>query len=261
MSTIAGDRYFQSLSEELDSKLGRINSLIANHPGEKGNYHEYVLKNLICNFLPKGYSVKTGFIYVDDTHISPQLDLMIIDESQPPCILAQYNDFIITYPEAVCCVIEVKTRLKKKDFRDAVELITKVKELSNYNNPGGEMVGGLIFGFDSTKLTPKVLNSWYKSLPQRPLYQYAEAILSHRQGLIQKWKIKTPDWGHYFVVGDNDSLKWKSLSVFISIIIKYCELRAGVNRTAGKTPFDRFSKISGLLTSREYLRLGIGLLS
>ncbi len=258
MSTIADDDYFQSMSKELDSKLGRINSLIAGHPVEKGRYHEYILKDLIGNFLPRGYSVKTGFIYVDDEHISPQIDLMIIDEGQPPCILAQYDDFAIVYPEAVCCVIEVKTKLRKDDFADAVKKIKDIKELSNYNNPSSEMIGGLVFGFDSTRLTPRVLDLWYKSIATRPFYQYPEAILSHRHGLIQKWNIRKSNWGHYFVVGDSDELKWKSLSIFNSIIIKYCELKAGVSRPAGKTSFDRFSKIGGLMASAEYLRFGRG---
>ena len=185
---------------------------------------------------------------------------MVIDEGQPPCILAQYGDFIITYPEAVCCVIQVKTRLTKGEFRKSVGHVAKIKKLSRYNNPR-EMFGCLVFGFDSTKLTPRVLDSWYKSLKRRPFYQYAEAVLSHRCGLIQKWNVQKPNWGHYFVVGDDNNLKWKSLSIFNSIIIKYCELRAGIKRPQGKSPFKRFSRMEELMMSAEYLRLERGLIT
>lgn len=258
MSTITDNHYFESLAKDLDSKLGRINSLINNHPGEKGNYHEYILKDFISKFLSKRYSIKTGFIYVDDTHISPQIDLMIIDENQTPCIIAQYDDFVIVYPEAVCCVIEVKTNLNKKEFKKSTDLIQQIKVLSKFNNPRGEVIGGMIFAFNGLKFTPRLLDGWYKSKAERDFSEYPEAIFSFKTGLIMKWNSLTPHRGHYFVIGD-DEVKWKSLSIFNGFLIKYCELRAGVNRPANKTPFDRFSRIADLLISRQYLRFNTGL--
>ncbi|HRN70798.1 MAG TPA: hypothetical protein PLS49_06485 [Candidatus Woesebacteria bacterium] len=257
MSTITDNHYFQSLASELDSKLGRINSLIQNHPAEKGSYHEYILKDLICNFLPKRYSIRTGFIYVDDDHISPQIDLMIIDENQTPCILAQYDDFVIVYPEAVCSVIEVKTYLNKTEFKKSVDLIQEVKTLSMYNNRTGEVIGGIIFAFDGIKFTPNNLHKWYKSVKTRDITEYPEAIISLKKGLVMKWNINNSKKGHYYVLGDDD-LKWKSLSIINGLVIKYCELRAGVNRP-GKTPFHRFSRIDNLNISNEYLLFGKGL--
>lgn len=231
MSKVNDKHYFESLANELDSKLGRINSLISNHPLEKGNYHEYILRDLISKFLPKRYSVKTGFIFVDSDHISPQVDLMIIDENQAPCILAQYDNFIVTYPEAVCCVIEIKTHLDKFEFKKSTDLIQKVKVLSKFNNPSGEVIGGLIFAFDSIRLSPKVLDGWYKSNPDRDLSEYPNAILSFKQGLVMNWNLMNKNRGHYFVLGDeNGGARWKSLSIFTGTIIKFCELRAGINR-------------------------------
>ncbi len=259
MPTVNDKHYYQSFAKELDSKLGRINSLINNHPGEKGNYHEYILKNLISNYLPSRYSVKTGFIYVDDTHVSPQIDLMIIDESQSPCFLAQYNDFVVTYPEAVCCVIEVKTTLEIEEFKESTNLIQLVKNLSQYNNPKGEVIGGLIFGFGGTRFRPKTLDNWYKNKIECDFTEYPEAILSLKTGLILKHHLNTAYEGHYFITGESDSLKWKSLSIFMAIIIKFCELRSGVERPEGKNAFERFSLIRDLMLSAEFLRYKIGL--
>ncbi len=261
MSTIHDNEYFISFAKELDSKLGRINSLINNHPGEKGNYHEYILKDLISHFLPKRYSVRTGFIYVDDDHISPQIDLIIIDEDKSPCILAQYSDFVIVYPEAVCCTIEVKTFLNKKEFQRSTNFVQKVKEISRYNNPEGEMIGSLIFSFDGEIFTPRRLSNWYKDKNSCDVADYPDAILSLKKGFIMKWNLNNEHRGHYFIMGDEDELKWKSLSIFIAIIIKYCELRSGITRPDGKNAFDRFSKMENLRLSREYLKYHEGLLT
>lgn len=261
MSTITDNHYFESLAKELDSKVGRINSLVNNHPGEKGNYHEYVLKDFIMKFLPKRYSVKTGFIYVDDKHISPQIDLMIIDENKTPNFIAQYDDFVVVYPEAVCCVIEVKTFLNKKEFKASTDLIQKVKELSIYNNPAGEVIGAMIFSFNSEDLTPQKLDGWYKTKQDCSLEEYPDAILSFRKGFLIKWNIAQKNGGHYFVLGDDDSIKWKSLSILNGILIKYCELRAGVKSPPNKNPFVRFSRIQDLKLARQYLRFKTGLIS
>ena len=257
MSTVTDENYFKSLARELDSKLNRISSLIGNHPVGKGNYHEYILRDLITKFLPKRYSIKTGFIYFDEDNISPQLDLMVIDEYETPCILAQYENFVVVYPEAVICVIEVKTTLNKKDFIDATTLIRKVKDLCL--NKANSPVGGLIFGFTGQPLTPYNLDRWYKVQTTCDKNLYPDAILSLNRGFIQIRKKQDPEWGHYYVNGDDVDLKWKSLSVFLAYILKYCELKAGVNRSAGKTPFDRFSYINGLAWANRYLKYGIGL--
>lgn len=258
MPKISDNKYFQSLADELDSKFGRINALIGNHSAEKGSYHEYLIKDFLTQHLSKQYSVKTGFIYVDDLHISPQIDLMIIDESQTPGILAQYDDFVIVYPEAVCCVIEIKTRINKREFLRATELIHRIKELSIYNNNSGQVIGGVIFSFDGETFTPQRLDNWYKSKAECDLSRYPDGILSLKQGLIMKWNLQNDHRGHYFVIGD-DEIKWKSLSIFLAILIKFCELRSGINRQDDKNPFERYSRIENLLVSNEYLKYGSGL--
>lgn len=258
MPTITDENFFKSLAKELDSKLNRINSLIGNHPVGKGNYHEYILRDLISNFLPKRYSLKTGFIYFDENNVSPQIDLMVIDEYETPCILAQYDNFVIVYPEAVCCIIEVKTTLKKREFQDANYLIREVKDL--FINKAHLPIGGLIFGFTGQALTTTTLNNWYQSLSVCDKKLYPDSILCLNKGFIQFRNLNTATWGHYFVLGDDDELKWKSLSVFLSSILKCCELKQGVNRPAGRTPFDRFSYINGLLWASNYLRYQTGLI-
>jgi hypothetical protein len=258
MPLIRDEHYFQSLAKELDSKLDRINALINDHPGEKGNYHEYILKDLISSFLPKRFTIKTGFIYLNESNISPQIDLMIIDESESGCILAQYDDFVVVYPEAVCCVIEVKTSFLKRDFIDSTDLIQKVKKISIANATRHGVIGGLIFGFRGVKLSPKRLNDWYQSKTTCQFAEYPDAILSLKEGMITKKDLNRNNWGHYFVTGDNDDLKWKSLSIFLAMIIKFCDLKSNIT---DRNPFERHAYIQDLMTSGQYLRYGDGLLS
>ncbi|MFA5932611.1 MAG: DUF6602 domain-containing protein [Microgenomates group bacterium] len=257
MPLIKDEHYFKSLAKELDSKLDRINSLIDNHPSEKGSYHEYVLRDLIKNFLPNRFSLKTGFIYFDKDNISPQIDLMVIDENESGCILARYDDFVIIYPEAVCCVIKIKTSFSKQDFIDSTSLIQKVKKISIANTERHGVIGGLIFAFRGEKLSPSKLNKWYKSKQPCQFAEYPETILCLREGMITKKDINGEKWGHYFVTGDNDELKWKSLSIFLASIIKYCDLKSDKPQ---RNSFERYAYIHELMTSGQYLRYGNGLL-
>ena len=257
MPLIKDEYYFKSLAKELDSKLDRINSLINNHPGEKGSYHEYILKDLIKNFLPNRFSLKTGFIYFGESKISPQIDLMVIDENESGCILAKYDDFVIVYPEAVCCVIEIKTAFSKQDFIDSTNLIQKVKKISIVNTQRHGVIGGLIFAFRGEKLSPAKLNNWYKAKASCQFAEYPEAILCLKEGMITKKDIKSEKWGHYFITGDNEELKWKSLSIFLAMIIKFCDLKADKPE---RNSFERFAYIHELMASGQYLRYGNGLL-
>ena len=161
------------------------------------------------------------------------------------------------YPEAVCCVIEVKTSFLKRDFIDSTDLIQKVKKISITNTTRHGVIGGLIFGFRGAKLSPKRLNDWYRSKIECQFGEYPEAILSLKEGMIMKKDLNGSNWGHYFVIGDNDDLKWKSLSIFLAMIIKYCDLKSNVT---DRNPFERHAYIQNLMTSGQYLRYRDGLL-
>ncbi|OGV94720.1 hypothetical protein A3A66_01785 [Microgenomates group bacterium RIFCSPLOWO2_01_FULL_46_13] len=254
MSRIKDSHYFKSLANELDSKLGRLNPLIKNR-NEIGRYHEDVLKHTLFGFLPKRFSLKTGFIYFDKEHVSNQLDIIVVDESAPPSYLINYGDFVIVYPDSVVCVIEVKTRLNQREFTSSTKLIQKVKQLGLRQK---KMIGGLIFAFSGVELNPRTLHIWYKNVTLSGLDEYADLILCLKQGMITKWNIRDiSKKGHYFILGDDDTVKWKSLAMFVSTVIKFCDFHQG---ETDRNPYELFSYIENMKISNEFLRYGVGLM-
>ena len=150
--------YFESFSEELKSKFQRTKILIPNNVAT-GNYHEEIIRTVLRNFLSTRYSVKTGFIYKSKDEVSKQIDILIIDENIPSVYLFQEGQFAIVMPEAVVCVIEVKSTIDKKGFIQSIENIASAKKLFEF--PAN--IPGIIFNYSGTKPDDLNLDTWFKS--------------------------------------------------------------------------------------------------
>ncbi len=97
------------------------------HPGEFGTYRENIIKNFIEPFLPDRLAIGTGFIISSKDKISSQCDLIIYDKSNTPVIENEEQRF---FPiECVAGVIEVKSRLSKTQFKDALIKLTNIKKI------------------------------------------------------------------------------------------------------------------------------------
>ena len=101
-------KFFESINKELMAIKDRVSSLIGNaSPGEKGGYREAILKNVISKFLPKKYSIGTGFVMNKNKEITNQIDIIIYDNSSP--VLFSEGDFVIVLASTVKAIIEVKS--------------------------------------------------------------------------------------------------------------------------------------------------------
>jgi hypothetical protein len=106
----------------------------------------------------KRFSVKTGFIFKDETAFSNQIDIIIIDEYEASAYIYQEGDFAIVRPRSVIAVMEIKTLLRPKEFDESLNNIASAKRLAD--NP--EQICGMVFGYEGTNPTPSVLNRWFK---------------------------------------------------------------------------------------------------
>jgi hypothetical protein len=149
--------YFQSFADEIASKFQRVKRLV-DHRVSSGNYHEVILRTVLRNFLSKRYSVKTGFIYKDNDHVSNQMDILIIDENTPAAYIFQEDDFVIVMPNAVVAAIEVKTTLNAGDFDTALENIASAKRL--FDLPA--QLRTIIFSYQGTPASEANLDAWFK---------------------------------------------------------------------------------------------------
>ena len=118
-------KFYESINGELMSIKDRVRSLIGDaNWGEDGRYREAILKNVISRFLPKKYSVGTGFVINKNKEITKQIDIIIYDNSSP--VLFSEGDFVIVLASTVKAIIEVKST------------ITSTTELIDYIKVGEE---------------------------------------------------------------------------------------------------------------------------
>ena len=69
--------YLELQQQQLRLEIDAIRTMMA-HAGTKGAEAELAFRGLLCRFLPKCYSIGTGFVSVRD-FLSPQLDVIIYD--------------------------------------------------------------------------------------------------------------------------------------------------------------------------------------
>lgn len=222
--------FYQGLAEELISKFKRLNSFIKHAP-TIGSYHEEILKSILRRMLPDRYSIKTGFIYLDKTTVSYQIDILIIDECVPEAYFYKEDNFVIVHPNAVVCAIEVKTRLNNNTFRQAIE---NIAQLGIFQKTAKERkskpVFGLIFAYTAPRLTPALLDRWYESIKvQDDIHNYPLDIMILNKGdlCLQPINLENNEYGHFYIFEEEKKLQLGSLSRFLLTIIKFAQLRDG----------------------------------
>ncbi|EJL6271778.1 TPA: DUF6602 domain-containing protein [Vibrio cholerae] len=218
---------YQNYAKEIMSKLGRLNELVKHAPSV-GTYHENLITSYLSNFLSKRFSVKTGFVYNPKTQaVSPQIDILIIDENVPSAYLFQDGNFAVVVPNAVVSAIEVKTVLNKSSFNDIVKKSVQYRK----SNPQGFNLFALCFR-SSTK-NPKTVADWCTSQGVDDHFlNYPHKIMvldSFIFDLIIE-PLAIP-FGLYMTTCNHgvDSKEEAILTQFLFCIMKQCELKAGIH--------------------------------
>ena len=121
------------------------------HPGEFGMYREKIVCELLKPFLPSKLGVGTGFIITSKNHISTQCDIIIYDKESTPVIENGEQRFFPV--ESVVGVVEVKSKLSKSDFKEALVKLANIKVLREDIGPKNPYIfkDGSYVGFN-TKL-------------------------------------------------------------------------------------------------------------
>jgi len=120
---IESKEFHKSITKELKIVQDRVRNLIgSNHWGEEGRFKEAVLKNVIKRFLPTNISIGTGFIIKYNYNrrdpkfkISKQIDIILYDNTYPALFVE--GDFVITTPDNVKGIIEVKTKVDNGNIK------------------------------------------------------------------------------------------------------------------------------------------------
>lgn len=121
------EKYFKSLSLELTALKDRVRDFINDaHWLSDGEWKEGVLRSVIARNLPSEIKIGRGFI-MTPLGVSTQIDILLYSSASP--VLFRDGHLVIIQPEAVKGVIEVKTRLKQKDLKDAINKIKLIGEM------------------------------------------------------------------------------------------------------------------------------------
>ena len=133
-------RYAGMIGEEFASKVNRLSQIIGtSHELSVGEYKELILRGCLEQYIPKRYSIGTGFVVfisessrtrakttntdilnLKEHRVSSQLDIIVYDDTDYVPIF-RGKDFVIVSPEFVRAIIEVKGFLKCDDVGATVK--------------------------------------------------------------------------------------------------------------------------------------------
>lgn len=245
------DKFYLGLASELQAKLRRLSSFITHAPSI-GSYHEEVLRSVLRPMLSDRFSLRTGFIHTKPEGPSRQGDILIVDEYHPGAYFFKEGNFAVLEHSAVVCAIEVKTKLTRATFLDAVNSLGSFHRVT----PKRHHPCTLVFAYESQPFTPAILDGWYKAvtLPD-DLLAYPMAVFALNRGLLMLNKDQGGQYGHHFITGDvGKGAKLRSLSMFLQIVRKHILMHGGDS----SNPFE-YAVLDGLHTSGEALRFGKGI--
>jgi hypothetical protein len=123
-------KIFQGLSQKLQADFEFLSNQLA-HSLSKGEAREFVIKELLRQYLPAKLGLEKGIVIssVENELPSKQIDIVIYDKLNTPVLYAAENLRIFPI-EGVYAVIEVKSFLNSKQLEDAVKNIRSVKRMS-----------------------------------------------------------------------------------------------------------------------------------
>lgn len=259
------DDYFLSLANELISRYQRIKNFTP-HALSTGKYHEEALKSVLKLFLPDRFSIKTGFVFIPkEKAVSRESDLIIIDENEPNSYFFKDGDFVVVHPEAVVCVIEVKTKIDKHEFQKIHMASKALAGVRDKQQDGRKSCMYLAFSYDSVRISnDEQLGKWYKDLPLKNGEEYMStdypaAIVSLMGDIGVLQLIIDKDEDLYYVrkiyKETQKSPEW-NLAVFLMAVRTLTDLRAGKNSLSNP---DWGVNFEGAKLSRNHFKAGEGL--
>jgi len=123
-------KIFQGLNQKLKADFELLSSQLS-HSLSTGEVREFVLKELLRQYLPAKLGVEKGIIIssVENELPSKQIDIIIYDKLNTP-VLYNAENLRIFPIEGVYAVIEVKSNLDSTALKDAIENIRSVKKMT-----------------------------------------------------------------------------------------------------------------------------------
>ncbi|MEJ2422816.1 MAG: hypothetical protein P8018_14130 [Acidobacteriota bacterium] len=126
--------------DEMEAALS-ANRRIMPHEGEKGAAAELRWREMLSSYLPRRYSVRTGFIVDHAGRVSQQIDVIIHDAQYSP-FLFQAGTSCFVPAESVYAIFDAKQEISKKTLAATGEKVASVRQLERTSGPIWTNAGG-----------------------------------------------------------------------------------------------------------------------
>jgi len=173
--------YYGDMSKLMSSYFAVFSTL--QHSLSKGLQNEAVLRNFLSTYVPKRFSIGTGFVvpmseFEQKIDFSRQTDVIIYDSHRYAPILSVDN-FLIVREDAASAIVEVKSTLRRKDLAEALENIASAKNIN-------DSIYGYIFAFNKSAKNSTIKNELDKIAQRYSRAQFPNAICVLNGQLIIK---------------------------------------------------------------------------
>lgn len=113
------------LHKSILAQIARIRRS-SKHPTITGSSIEVVIKRALRDYFPHRFSIGTGQTASANGKISPQMDILIYDQTTFPLLALNEDDSVIVCCESVFGCIEIKTKWSHRDIEDHFVRFTAV---------------------------------------------------------------------------------------------------------------------------------------
>jgi hypothetical protein len=190
------DREFLYIKAEILAAYNKSKDV--KHPRDVGDTREQILRRFLIEsgYLPNRYAVSVDRARVVSTsgHLTGEMDIVLYDRQDSIRLMNRENVYSVYPIESVYGVIQVKSRLNRKEIRDGLENVAAFKALDKeaeslgpwrlVNGTKSHRGFGILFAYDSD-LDWLAISSEIKnvttSLPQR---QWCNAVFVASKGLF-----------------------------------------------------------------------------
>ncbi len=160
--SVNSKEYYGTFAQELELKSKQIGLLIS-HGQTAGNYRELILRNLLRKYLPKKFSIATGFI----EGIPRQFDIIIFDSFNFPPVFSE-GELVVARRDSIRAIIEVKTNLDSTKLDESLELFHDISFPGKFR-PRLPIFKG-VYSFRTEYKTPNSMAKRIKDFYSKPYY-------------------------------------------------------------------------------------------
>lgn len=131
--------HLQYLHKSILAQITRIRAG-SKHPTIIGTSIETAIRRALKDYFPHRFSIGTGQIASANGTISPQMDILIYDQTTFPPLALHEDDSVIVCCESVFGCIEIKTKWNRRDIEDHFVRFKAVdrERHPSFNTPSSE---------------------------------------------------------------------------------------------------------------------------